>query len=263
MLREISEEVRVTLKDRLRDARHMIRQHRHGGGHSPITSLGERLPLPRPPLPTREIDGLLGRAVSAFDDAMSLAEKLAPRPGHPESAQARSLAFYFADDRHAGKRAFRRDLYHLARQVLAGRRIADARIHEVGFASVHAAMHARHGALLAGLSDGLDWSQRISAASATCAALLVELLDHRPLRFDRPGLTPEEERTLEVLCLTPLVLACGFATVEPEAQPDPDLMELTILATDARLDRILPACRGANSQEDLTRLFAVLLAHLP
>lgn len=265
MLREISEEVRVALKDRLRDMRHVIRQLRHDGPHSPMAALGERLPLPRPPVPAREIDGLLSHAASAIDDAMSIAEKFAPieRPAPSEGVQARSLAFYFGPDGHTGARAFRRDLYYMAGRVLAGRRITDARVHEAGFSAGHAAMRARHGALIAGLSGNLDWSQRISAASAVCAALLKELLDQRPLRFDRPGLAASDMRALELSYLTPLVLACGFATVEPNAEPDPDLLELTLLATEARLDRILPACRNAQGEEELARLFAVLLVCLP
>ena len=48
MLREISEEVRVNLKDRLREARQQIRRHRHDSSAS----------RSRPPFPFGEIEGL-------------------------------------------------------------------------------------------------------------------------------------------------------------------------------------------------------------
>lgn len=260
MLREISEEVRVALKDRLRDVRRVIRQNRHDSARSPAARLGERFPLPRPPFPAPGVEDLVGHAVSAFDDAMTLAERLVPieRPEAAGGVRPRSFAFYFrAGESREGARAFRRDLYYLARSVLAKRGVADARIGEAELADVHAVMRERHGALIAALSADRPWPQRVSAASAFCAALLVELLDHRPIRFDGDG------RGLEILCLASVVLACGFVTVEPGAEREPGLDDLAILAAEARLDRIVPACRGADGQEELMRIFAVLLAHVP
>ena len=87
MLRQISEEVRVNLKDRLRDVRQGVRQLRHDGRPSPQNAQA------RSPFPISEIEGLLGHAVSAFDDAMSAAESLVPRRGrHPDRAVAQSLS---------------------------------------------------------------------------------------------------------------------------------------------------------------------------
>ncbi len=264
MLREISEEVRVALKDRLRDARQVIRQHRHDGGYSPMARIGERLNLPQPPGPLRGVEGLLGRAVSVFDDAMTLAEKFVPieRPTVAETGSARSFTLYFRDGSEGG-RAFRRDLYYLAAVVLAKRGIAGARIHETELASVHAAMRDRHRAELPALAGAQGWSDRVAASSVLCASLLTELLDHRPIRFEDGSVPRDSVRTLEILCLTPMVLACGFATVDPGALQEADLIDLTILATDARLDRIEPACRGPEGREELARIFAMLLAHLP
>ena len=264
MLREISEEVRVALKDRLRDARQVIRQHRHDGGYSPMARVGERLNLPQPPFAVRGVDSLLGHAVSVFDDAMTLAEKFVPieRPAVAEAAFARSFAVYFRDGSEGG-RAFRRDLYYLAAAVLAKRGISGARIHEAELASVHAAMSERHGAELSTLSSAHGWAERVAAGSTLCASLLTELLDHRPIRFEDGSVPRDSARTLEILCLTPVVLTCGFATVDPDAARDADLIDLTILATDARLDRIEPACRGPEGREELARIFAMLLAHLP
>lgn len=263
MLREISEEMRVALKDRLRDVRHVIRQHRHDGGCSPVARLGERLRLPHAPAPMRGVEDLLGHAVSAFDDAMSIAEKLVPveRPAAAAGGAARSFEVYFRDP--DGARAFRRDLYYLSQTVLAKRGVPGARIHEAELSAAHAAMRERRSGLIAQLSQPQGRPQRVSTASALCAALLGELLERRPIRFDGGAQRPQPVQTLEILCLTPVVLACGFATVEAGAQEEPDLIDLTILAAEARLDRIVPACRGADAREELERIFAMLLAHLP
>jgi hypothetical protein len=258
MLHEISEEVRVALKDRLRDVRHAIRLHRHDGRRPQAAGLSERLPLPRP----QGVDEILGHAVSAFDDAMTLAERLVPVGRSSSRARPRyGFAAYFAG--RDGVRAFRRDLYSLARLVLARRGLADARIYETELAAVHASLCQRHAALIASLSTRQGWVDRVSAASALCAAILTELLDHRPIRFDVAAQSAGSIRELELLCLTPVVLACGFAAVEPEVENEPDLIGLAILATEARLERIVAASRGGDSQEELTRIFAVLLAHLP
>ncbi len=121
MLREISEEVRVNLKDRLRDVRHVIRRHRHD---SPAQQarLGDEA---RPTFPIREIEGLLGHAASAFDDMMSVAETLVPRErsGRMSGLTPKPLGVYFAsgDAALAGERAFRRDMYALAKA--AARRV--------------------------------------------------------------------------------------------------------------------------------------------
>lgn len=265
MLQKISEEVRIALKDRLRDVRHVVRQHRHDGLAAPSARLGDILPLPRPPFAPAAVDHLVGHAVSAFDDAMTLGERFTPvhRPALPTGAVLGFPTYFPRGGARDSARAFRRDLYYLAREVLANRRVTDLRIHESELAAVHATMRVRHGDLIAATAGAADWAARIEAASASSAALLLTMLDHRAIRFDDAVLPSGEARTLELLCLVPVVLACGFATVEPDASPEPDILDLAVLATEARLDRIAAACAGADAQAELTRIFATLLAHLP
>lgn len=264
MLRQMSEEVRSALRDRLRDVRHAIRLHRHDSGRSPLALLGDRLNLPPPPPGAQGVEILLGHAVSALDDAMTAAERFAPleRASPPEAAIARGFMTYFpAGDALDGARLFRRDLYALAGAVLALRGPADARIHETALAAIHGALRARHGALLAALGDAPDWTGRVAATSSLCAALLLELLDHRPLRFG--GATQDAGRRLEIVCLSALVLACGVASVEPDTPTQPGLIGLALHVAEAHLDRIVACCCGADGAEELTRIFAMLLPHLP
>ena len=264
MLRQISEEMRVNLKDRLRDVRQGVRQFRHDGRPSQRAQS-------QPPFPIGEIEGLLGHAVSAFDDAMSAAESLVPRSGkQPGLAVARSLSVYFPAERtlaQAGERAFRRDLYYLAQAALARRTIGAAVIHEADLAAVHATMRKRHAARIAALSNPAGPEGRIAAVASLCSALLITLVDHRPIRLaDRAPYVFANgnalDRSSQMRALATVTLLCGVATFEGSDAAGSDLLELSDLAVDARLDRIDQACANADADGELTAMFALLLSHL-
>jgi hypothetical protein len=269
MLREISEEVRVNLKDRLRDARHIVRQHRHDS-RAATPADGPRA-RERTPFPLREIEGLLGHAASAFDDAMGMAQTLVPRASSGNGRTARGFATYFPPPRSldilSGERAFRRDMYELARTMLARRNLPGVLVHEADFVAVHAAMRRRHEPLLATLGGAGGWTDRISVAAQLGAALLVEFLAHKPLNSAPARLSPtspgEVSRNDAIACLAPMALACSLASVDPDGDAEPDLIDMALLAVDARMERVRQACNGPNPQDDLTALFALLLAHLP
>lgn len=255
MLREISKDVRVNLKDRLREARHSIRLRRHDtpAGRSRL----------HPPFPFDEIGELLGHAVSAFDDVMTMAETLAPRGlgGRAEAATARSFDAYFpAGDPVAGERAFRRDLYALAKAAPGMRRLGSVQVSETSLAALHAAFARQQAGPLADLALVSAWTDRVALAAALSAALLVELVRQPPLRFGKAG-GPGRETV--IACLAPIALACGLATMEAGKPPEADMLEIATLAVDARMERILAAFDGEDAQGDLTALFATLLAHLP
>ena len=266
MLRQISEDVRVNLKDRLREVREIIRQSRHDG--SGDASVVREATSHLPPFPGKGIEGLLSHAASAFDEALSIAESFVPheRPIKVDGTTVKGLATYFPagnEDRQlSAERLFRRDMYYLTKAVLAGLNIDNARIHEADFAAVHATMRKRHGGLLATLATP-DAGLRVIAA--TCSALLVECLNQRPVRFSESVLeTPAAaDRTLDISCLAPLVLACGLATTGRDGAPEPDMLEIAILAADIRHDRIVQACAKARPIDELTPVFVTLLAHLP
>ena len=171
MLREISEEIRINLKDRLRDVRHVVRRHRHDSAANPARQSDE----PGPPSPLRGIEGLLGRAASVFDDAMSIAETLVPHERPSEAEATKGFAAYFpaAEGRFplTGERAFRRDMYYLVKAVLARRRIEGALIHEAALTAAHAALRRKRGDLIAELGRREDWAGRVSLAAALSAAL--------------------------------------------------------------------------------------------
>ena len=265
MLREISEEVRVNLKDRLRDVRRVIRRHRHDSPAQPGRP-GED--SARQPFPIREIEGLLGHAASAFDDMMSIAETFVPgeRSGRLSGLAPKPIGTYFATGEAAlaGERAFRRDMYALAKAVLAEKKADGARLREANFAAVHTAMARQHAELFSRLAREDDWAGRVALVAALSAALLIEFLNHDPLRqSEAPTAAVGPGRSFVISCLAPVALAVGLSSVDTGAKPEPDLLEIALLATDARLDRILAACNGNDPLDELTTVFATLLAHLP
>lgn len=267
MLRQISEDVRVNLKDRLREVREIIRQSRHDG--SGDTSILREATSHLPPFPGKGIEDLLSHAASAVDEALSIAEAFVPheRPIKVDGTTVKGLGTYFPvgnEDRQlSAERLFRRDMYYLTKAVLAGLNIDNARIHEADFAAVHATMRKRHGDLLAALAAPGAGLQAIAAA---CSALLVECLSQRPVRFaETVSETPAVvgSSAPDISCLAPLALACGLATTGRDGAPEPDMLEIAILAADIRHDRIVQACAKANPIAELTPVFATLLAHLP
>jgi hypothetical protein len=265
MLRQISEDVRVNLKDRLREVRHVIRQSRHDNARNAAAEAEGRN---SPSSPAKGLEDLLGHAASVVDDAMSLAEALVPheRPASADAATVRGFDHYFRSNGRGpsldGERAFRRDMYYLAKAIAAGNTAGAPRIYEASLAAAHASMRKRHADLIAELDIPGDAAERIAAAAALCAALLIELVEHRPIRFNE-GAQGDRNLDLEIRFLAPLALACGLATIGADDLPAADMLEITMLAADVRHDRIVQAHGKPDRLGELTTVFAVLLAHLP
>ncbi len=264
MLRELSEDVRIRVKDGLRDFRTMVRQHRHDHASArPAPS-----PAREQPFPIREIEGFLGHAVSAFDDVMSLAESFAPhkKPGATPVAGPQPLQSYFraaADSNIEGERAFRRDLYRLAKLVLQQKSLNEFRIRESDFAAVHGALEKRDAALITRLHAETDRDERVALVAALSASLFVELVRQEPIKL--PAAEPDAidvGHAIAVNCLAAIAIACGLATLDMEGAAGAELMEIAVLAVDARADRIHAALGNDDEVKKLTPLFASLLTHL-
>jgi hypothetical protein len=264
MLRQISEDVRVNLKDRLRDVRHVIRQSRHDHARNAAVEAEGRLP---PPSAAKGLEDLLGHAASVVDDAMSLAESLVPheRPASADAASVKSFDHYFRSNGRGfaldGERAFRRDMYYLAKAIATRKTTGAPRIYEASLAAAHAAMRKRHADLIAELDIAAEPDERVAVAAVLSAALLIELVEHRPIRFGESA--QGRNLDLEIRFLAPLALACGLATIGADDLPAADMLEITMLAADVRHDRVVQAYGKADRLGELTTVFAVLLAHLP
>jgi hypothetical protein len=267
MLRELSEDVRILVKDRLRDFRSIVRQRRHDSapaGQKPAPARDQQFPM-------REIEGLLGHAASAFDDVLTLAESLAPGRSAVRASVAgpQPLQSYFrarGESKLDGERAFRRDLYRLAKLVLEQNRLHGFRIRESDFAAVHDALEGRDAGLVARLHTEQDRDERVLLVAALSSSLFVELIRRRPITLavaDSDAQEPDDPaRAVVVNCLAAIAIACGLATLDMEGAPAPELMEIAILAVDARGDRIQAALDSDDQVNELTPLFAGLLTHL-
>lgn len=266
MLRELSEDVRILVKDGLREFRSVVRQHRHDrardGGQAEETK--------QQPFPIREIEGFLGHAASAFDDVMTLAESLAPRTGsaRPPVSGPQPLQSYFrasGDLRIEGERAFRRDLYRLAKLALEKNGLQGVRILESDFAAVHETLERDCAGPIARLHAKADRDERVSLVAALSASLLVELVRHEPVKLPPAGAdvgASAAGRDVALNALAAIAIACGLATLDMEGAPGPELMEIATLAVGARGDRIREALSGADRVKKLTPVFASLLTHL-
>lgn len=111
MLRTLSEEIAVNLKDRLRGVRYMIRRNCHDG----LPEAERRSDIPSPEL-------LLEHAASMVDKALTTAETIsislisADPKVHNNAPHVKSLSVYFSAGAE-GARAFRKDMYYLTKEV--------------------------------------------------------------------------------------------------------------------------------------------------
>ncbi len=251
MIRDISNEIVVSLKDRLRDVRHLIRASRQGAE----------------PVPQNLPDILFGKAARAVDKALTAAETISislvsqDPAAHSTTIEARGLAAYFPADAGTGEALFRRDIYYLTKRVLSVLGSNNALIHEATFSAVHAAMIRRHAVLLrAAKEDG-----GLHDIATACATLAIELQSHyhcEPLTLPayqeaQPG------KDAEYLCFSSIALAIGLATYADNEPGDEKLVESALLALQARQDKFDQAIAAANAAGALSDLFAFLIPHLP
>ncbi|QPC85964.1 hypothetical protein GA830_03860 [Mesorhizobium sp. NBSH29] len=260
MLRELREEIRVNLKDRLRDIRHVVRAQRHD------RSMAEKSGHAQFPL--REIEDLFGHAASAVDDVISMAGTLVPADRAGSANGARGFGVYFprasGEPVRQGERHFRRDMYAMAKALLSAAGVVDPRISEAAFAAVHAAIANRNGRLVGALRQAQGDSARLETVAALSAAMVIEAMSHRPVQIPMSEPAPEApiafDRSVEIACLSTLALACGTASLSSDAANDN--VTMASLVVDARLERIQTALGSDDRQAQLSSIFASLLGHL-
>ncbi len=248
MLRTLSDEIAVTIRDRLRDMRYVIRR----------TRAAARAPESGPPTP----EALLGQAASVVDAALTAAETISlslvsSEPSRHHSApRMRAFGFYFAGGE--GARAFHGDMYYFLKEILRRHRIADALIHEAAFAAIHERMARKYRRLLVERTDEEE------AATATAAALFLDVMAERPVRLAPPDDEAGQCGLLEaeITGAAAASLFCALSTVKPAEVAEADPLESILLAIGARYER-LAAAAAMRDAKKLEALFATLVAHLP
>lgn len=250
MIRDISSEIVVSLKDRLRDVRHLIRASRQD----------------RPPVPQDLPDILFGKAARAMDKALTAAETISislvsqDPAAHSTIIEARGLDVYFPADASKGEALFRRDVYYLTKRILSVLGSHNALIHESTFASVHAAVIRRHGALLVGAKDG-----DLNDIAEACAQLAIELQSqYQSAHLPLPGYGGQQpDLDAQYFCFSAIALAIGLATYADHEPGDERLVESALLALQAREDKFNQAIGASDKVKALSDLFAFLIPHLP
>ncbi|WP_378941792.1 hypothetical protein [Mesorhizobium sp. ANAO-SY3R2] len=262
MLRSLSEEVVVNLKDRLRDVRHFVRASRHDNPGGPRRPAGTE-PFAPPP----EIERLLGRAASVVDDTLTVAETLSrsllPIVRPDDGARLHGFDTYFATGSTAaveGERLFRRDVYAALKAGMGKRTDNQPPLHEASLAQAHQAIRRKHGTVLGAMREaGPD--TRLDAVAEVAAATLVELLASQQFQSGPAEDASDDYPGLQALA--PVALAAGIATLSASGLSDADLIESASMAVEARRDRIVRVLHGAEPVKELAAVFRTLLAHLP
>ncbi|MBN9044320.1 MAG: hypothetical protein J0H18_01485 [Rhizobiales bacterium] len=256
MLRTLSDEIALNLKDRLRDVRYAIRRARS-------TAHGAENRLPAPEL-------LLGQAAGMVDTALTAAEAISislisSEPAqHRGAARMRGLNLYFGASAE-GTRAFRRDMYYFLKDMLRRAGLENVLIHETAFALVHGRMMRRHEATLAAIAEAGTEQAKIAAAAEAAAALFMETMAEQPARFPPSDAIGDRDRLrkAEIAAIAAASLLSALATVKPaEMAEADDPLEGVLLAIEARRERLAEAA-GAGDAKKLETLFAMLIAHLP
>ena len=261
MLRILSEEIAVNLKDRLREVRYMIRRNRD-------ESLRADQASSRPgEIVSPEL--LLGHAASMMDKALTTAETISislisSDPNvHSSAPHVKSLAIYLGGSAE-GVRAFRKDMYYLTKEVLRRHQLQNVLIQEAVFVTVHDRLARNHAVLLKNVFAAEAGENRLATTAKVITAIFTQLLLERPVRFiSMEGhCDPQALRQFEVSCFAAVSLACGLMTLKPADLAGIDPLESAILALDVRQERLMQAAEN-NDQSQLDGLFQTLLAHLP
>lgn len=270
MIRDISDDIAVNLKDRLREFRYVIRRNRHDSMLDDRPAALQGRSFPNSGFDAPEL--LLGRAASLVDTALTAAESISlsiisGNPAvHQGTPEIQSLSVYFADG-YEGQRAFHRDMYYLTKEILRRNRADNMLIHEAAFAAIHASMKRDNGKIIAEALRPSTEETRIRTTALACAALMTEMVKQHPIRFFDTRATVEssaidERRKIEIIGFAAICLACGLATAKAADMEGESNLESALLAVEARAERIMKAFDAKTSGE-LGDLFETLITHLP
>ena len=249
-MRDIPSDIVVSLKDRLRDVRHLIRASRFDAKPT-----GQELP-----------DLLFGQAARVMDKAFTAAETISislvsqDPAAHTITIESRSLDVYFPPEPARGEAQFRRDVYYLTKRLFNLFGCSNALIHEATFAAVHATMIRRHGPLLRAARSG-----ELADIATACAAMTLELragYDAAPATFPAAS-AAKPDRSTQFLSFGAIALATGLATYAEVEPGDEKLVESALLALQARQEKFSQAVAATTPVAPLAALYAFLIPHLP
>ena len=242
MLRSLSREVAVGLRDQMREVRHLVRANRHDSGRFAGGRAG-------PPAP--EIERLMSHAASFIDDTLTMAHTVLPI-GRTDQATLHGYDAYFSGA--DGARAFRHDVYSAFKALMREREANPRPVHEMRLARAHDMIRKAHPAMISALAEAQGHA-RLRAVADMAAATAVALIGAHA--FDAAG------EDADMRPIVAVVLAIGLATLNHRGVSDRELLESSAIAADSRHDRIARAMQGDDPVRDLAAIFEPLLAVLP
>ena len=242
MLRSLSREVAVGLRDQMREVRHLVRANRHDSSRFARGRAG-------PPAP--EIERLMSHAASFIDDTLTMAHTVLPI-GRTDQAKLHGYDAYFAGEE--GARAFRHDVYSAFKALMREREPNPRPVHEMRLARAHDAIRKAHPGMISALAAAQGPARLRSVADMAAATAAALIGAHA---FDGAS----EDADLRPIVA--VVLAIGLATLNHRGVSDRELLDSSAIAADSRHDRIVRAMRGDDPVSDLAAIFEPLLAVLP
>lgn len=246
MLNQFREEMMTTMRDRVRDARHVVRTIAHSDAREP-----GRFPVD----PMRLFSGVARVSDRALTRAERLAIMLSPPPVQADfmPSPVFAPASWFAADADEGAVRFRRELYRLVKGIAARGGLADPLVHENRLAAARQAIRAELPDEIAAAGAG-----SIDAISAVAARTALVLKRERPLiGAERPGSLSHDV----IYLVTGLAIASAWRADE-EITVETLVASMTVTGQ-ALHDEFGQAMRAAATEESLRAIYSRLAPHLP
>lgn len=262
----LPEELRTKVKERLRDARFLAREMRASarkGQDSQAPGGADHAAGPT---------GLVTAIADFSDSALSALESVAigllssdPK-AHFGNASAYPLSRYFDGESASAQAMFARDCYFAAKQVLLAKGISNPHLSEELFAEAHRlATKGQQQVQQPSPGRAVDLDTSLDDISLRAAVMATAILRARPVEAPRHIEDTVNGRMLDsnIYSAAALALATAVASYHADATADDDIYPGVCAAVDARYVLFAKALASQDRPEDLARVFADLIPHLP
>ncbi|WP_163270611.1 hypothetical protein [Chelativorans alearense] len=252
----LGEELASVVRDRVRDARHVVRRLAAGGVSRDVAL--SRQPLTAAP---RELLREVARlSDTALTQAETIAVSFAPPPLRPHRKESGLFdpRLHFAPGGMQGAAQFKRDIYGLAKGILAALGLSDPLIHESRLGDAHHALERGSATLAAAARNGDE-----QAACQLAARLALELARREPVILALTGGPGRRKAEIVDFGYAVIGLAVAVAWTNAEVSAQAELIDGTVTAALARQEELENAMSASEAEERLTEIYVKLAPHLP
>ncbi|MCT7374512.1 hypothetical protein [Chelativorans salis] len=251
----LSEELASAVRDRVRDARHVVRRLASGSARDVAVSRQSLTAGPRELL--REVARI---SDTALTQAETIAVSFAPPPLRPHREESGLLdpRLHFAPGGLRGAALFKRDMYRLTKGILAALGLADPLIHESRLGDARHALERGSARLVAAARNGDE-----QAACQLAARLALELARREPVILALTGGPSRRKAEIVDFSYAIIGLAVAVAWTNAGASAQAELIDGTVTAALARQEELESAMAAEDAEERLAAVYAKLAPHLP